>query len=93
MTDGLMILDPSDRVMFLKPDDHFHARTAYPDETRRQSKAARDAALAGASAPGHLARLKAALAAGDATAFEDAAHALEALTQADARSRQNVAAC
>jgi hypothetical protein len=28
-------------------ENHFYARTAHPDETRRQSKAARDAALAG----------------------------------------------
>jgi two-component system, sensor histidine kinase and response regulator len=68
MTDGLMIVDPSDRVLFLNPrmaelkcvpadqalghslwdvEDHFHTRTSHPDETRRQSKAARDAALAG----------------------------------------------
>jgi PAS domain S-box-containing protein len=68
MTDGLMIVDPSDRVVFLNPrmellngvvareivghsiwevEDNFYDRTAHPDETRRLSKAARDAALGG----------------------------------------------
>ena len=68
MTDGLMIVDPSDHVVFLNPrmeelkclpaeeavgrslwdvEDHFHAWTSQPDETRRLSKAARDAALSG----------------------------------------------
>jgi PAS domain S-box-containing protein len=68
MTDGLMIVDPLDRVVFLNPrmeelkclpaaeavgrslwyvEDHFHALTLQPDETRRLSKAARDAALVG----------------------------------------------
>jgi two-component system sensor histidine kinase/response regulator len=70
LTDGLMIVDPADRVLFLNPrmaelksvpaeealghslwdvEDHFNTRTSHPEETRRQSKAARDAALAGAT--------------------------------------------